>query len=108
MLVNTRKLGLALILLAVGGAALGQAPFSLQQCVDTALARNAELLIGRNQVELGEERLKEAKANRLPKFTANGDYRWSIDLPYQFMPLSTFHPMAGEGQFKEVQFGVPH
>ncbi len=108
MLVNTRKLGLALILLAVGGAALGQAPFSLQQCVDTALARNAELLIGRNQVELGEERLKEAKANRLPKFTANGDYRWSIDLPYQFMPLSTFNPMAGEGQFKEVQFGVPH
>ncbi len=108
MLVNIRKHGLTLLLLALGGAAVGQAPFSLQQCVDTALARNAELLIGRNQVEMGEQRLKEAKANRLPKLTANGDYRWSIELPYQFMPLSTFNPMAGEGQFKEVQFGVPH
>jgi len=108
MLVNIRKHGLALMLLAVGGAALGQAPFSLQQCVDTALAHNAELMIGRNQVEMGEQRLMEAKANRLPKLTANGDYRWSIELPYQFMPLSTFNPMAPEGQFKEVQFGVPH
>lgn len=108
MLVNIHKHGIAFLLLLVGGAAEGQATLSLQQCVDTALARNAELLIDRNNAERGEERLKEARANLLPKLTANGDYRYSIDLPYQFMPMSTFDPLAGEGQFKEVQFGVPH
>lgn len=107
-LVNARKQGLLWALLLSWGAASGQGELSLQQCVDTALAHNAELLIGRNNAQMGEERLKEARANLLPKLSAHGDYRYSIDLPYQFMPMSTFNPLASEGQFKEVQFGVPH
>ncbi|MCC6839147.1 MAG: TolC family protein [Flavobacteriales bacterium] len=107
-LVNIHKRGLLPLLILAWGTAAGQAPLSLQQCVDTALAHNATLLIERNNAEVGQGRLQEARANRLPKLTANGDYRYYGDLPYQFMPLSTFNPMAPEGQFKEVQFGVPH
>ena len=51
---------------------------------------------------------KRSQSNLIPKVTANTDYKYFTNLPYQLMPLSTFNPTAPEGQFKEAQFGVPH
>ncbi len=82
--------------------------WSLQQCIDTAQVHNKNLQMGRNNMTISEQKLKEATANLIPKITANADYKYFISLPFQFMPLSTFNPMAQEGQFKEAQFGVPH
>jgi OMF family outer membrane factor len=47
-------------------------------------------------------------SNLIPKVNVVGDYKYFTDLPYQLMPMSTFNPMAPEGQFKEAQFGVAH
>jgi OMF family outer membrane factor len=55
---------------------------------------------------VGEQRHKEAQANLIPKINVNADYRYYASLPYQFMPLSAFG--GPDGQFKEIQFGVPH
>ncbi|MCZ2223510.1 MAG: TolC family protein, partial [Chitinophagales bacterium] len=82
--------------------------YSLQQCIDTALANNKKLQISRNNQQISEQKRKEVQANLFPRIDANGEYKYYVDLPYQLMPLSTFNPLAPEGQFKEAQFGVPH
>lgn len=82
--------------------------WNLKQCIDTAQLFNKTLQINRNNMAIGEQKKKEAKANLLPKVMLNSDYKYFTDLPHQLMPLSTFNPMAPEGEFKEAQFGVPH
>lgn len=110
MLVNIHKLFLVLIFLLIPGRSLvhAQEIWSLKQCLDTAQAYNKNLRIERNYIAAGAEKEKELKANLYPKITANADYKYFMDLPYQLMPLSTFNPSAPAGQFKEAQFGVPH
>ncbi len=82
--------------------------WSLQQCVDTALVYNKNLQISRNNMAMGTEKAQEAKANLIPKVNIGADYKYFFDLPYQLMPMTTFNPNAPEGDFKEIQFGVPH
>lgn len=108
-LVNTHtiKSTFALLLLLLVTNTNAQT-YSLQQCIDTALANNKKLQISRNNRQISEQKQKEVQANLFPRIDANGEYKYYVDLPYQLMPLSTFNPLAPEGQFKEAQFGVPH
>ncbi len=108
MLVNIHKHKFILLLsLTAFLATTAQSQvWTLQQCIDTALVHNKSLQISRNSREVGEQRHKEAQANLIPKINVNADYRYYTNLPYQFMPLSAFG--GPDGQFKEVQFGVPH
>lgn len=107
-LVNVRKHFLSLAFTVVALAVQGQEVWTLAQCLDSAKTHNKTLKMNRNNVAISNERAKEAKANLIPKLTANADYRYFSDLPHQIMPLSTFNPAAPAGQFKEAQFGVPH
>lgn len=107
-LVNIHKHALLLLLLLIGVYRAQAQVWTLQQCIDTAQVRNKSLQMSRNSIAIGEQKAKEAKANLVPKVTANADYKYFTNLPYQLMPLSTFSPTAPEGQFKEAQFGVPH
>jgi len=107
-LVNTHYL-LVLLLLFVGMVfakpAHAQA-WTLQQCIDTAQVHNKNLQISRNNMEMSSQKQLEAKANLIPKVSLNGDYKYFVDLPYQFMPQSAFG--GPEGEYKEIQMGVPH
>ena len=108
MLVNIHKHKIMLLVTLsalIAGTAQSQV-WTLQQCIDTALVHNKSLQISRNSREVGEQKHKEAQANLIPKVNVNADYRYYANLPYQFMPLSAFG--GPDGQFKEVQFGVPH
>ncbi|RUA34281.1 MAG: TolC family protein [Bacteroidetes bacterium] len=107
-LVNTHKLILLILFLFLKMEIASAQVWTLKQCIDTALVHNNNLESGRNSIAIGKEREKEAKAHLLPKVTANADYKYFTDLLYQLMPLSTFNPAASEGQFNEIQFGVPH
>lgn len=80
--------------------------WSLQQCIDSAQVYNKNLQMSRNNIEIGAERQQEAKSNLLPKINLNADYKYFMNLPYQLMPQSSFG--GPEGQFKEIQMGVPH
>jgi OMF family outer membrane factor len=82
--------------------------WTLKQCIDTAQVHNKNLQISRNNIVLGAEREQEAKANLIPRINIGADYKYYFDLPYQLMPMNTFNPTAPEGEFKEIQFGVPH
>lgn len=108
MLVSINKrVKLLLILMIIAVSFMGQAQtWSLQQCIDTAQINNKNLQISRNNIILGVEKQKEVKANLIPKVSLNADYKYFWDLPYQIMPQSAFG--GPEGQFKEIQMGVPH
>jgi outer membrane protein TolC len=80
--------------------------WTIEQCVDSAIANNTSIAIAQKNKEISQLKHKEARANLLPKLSVNGDYKYFIELPYQLMPLSIFG--GPEGQFKEAQFGVPH
>jgi outer membrane protein TolC len=111
-LVNTHfhNKRLTIVLIILGGLflhpRLEAQVWSLQQCLDTAQHQNKNLLMARNTIEIGQQKKLEAKANFIPKLSINADYRYYVELPYQFMPEAAFG--GPEGIYKEIQFGVPH
>ncbi len=100
--IHIKLLAVFITLLATASAQT----WSLQQCIDTAKTNNMNLKMSRNNIEIGNQKHKEAIANLIPKLTANGDYKYFIDLPYQLLPMSVFN--GPQHVFKEAQFGVPH
>ena len=105
-LVNAHKLFIILVaLISYASNSVAQI-WSLQECIDTAMVNNSQLQISRNNQAIGQEQRKEAQSNLIPKVSLNADYKYFMDLPYQIMPTSAFG--GPEGQFKEIQFGVPH
>ena len=106
-LVNIHKPCLVLLLIVIGFKSVKAQVWSLQQCIDTAQVYNKKLQVNRNDIAIGEQREKEAKANLYPKVTANADYKYFTNLPYQLLPLNALNPAAPEGEFRAAQFGVP-
>ena len=110
MLVSTyyKKLKIIIpLLLLIGISQTSSAQiWTLEQCIDSAQVHNKNLQIQRNNIEIGNQKQQEVKGNLLPKVTANADYKYFTNLPYQFMPMSLFG--GPDGKYKEVQFGVPH
>lgn len=80
--------------------------WTLKQCLDTAQQYNKNLLVSRNNLLIGEQKVQEVRSGLIPKVSLNADYKYFVDLPYQFMPQDAFG--GPEGVFKEIQFGVPH
>ncbi len=106
--VHTHKYMLSFVIVLVISIQGHAQTWSLQQCIDTAQVHNKNLQISRNNIAVSEQKQKETMSNLIPKVNVVGDYKYFTDLPYQLMPMSTFNPMAPEGQFKEAQFGVAH
>lgn len=106
MLVSVHKLYFFLLFSISGISVANAQVLTLQQCIDSAQVNNNNLKIGRNSILIGEERYKEARAGLIPRLSANADYKYFSDLPYQLLPMSVFG--GQEGQFKEARFGVPH
>lgn len=107
-LVNIHKQKLLLLFLLIGVHAAQAQVWPLQKCIDTAQVHNKNLQMGRNSIAIGEQKSKEAKANLIPKVTANADYKYFTNLPYQLLPVNAFNPALPEGEYRAMQFGVPH
>lgn len=108
MLVNIHKLLFILILFMGIEPIKAQKIWTLKQCFDTALVYNKSLQINRNDIQLSRGKVKEVKSNLFPKITVNADYKYFLELPTQLLPLNALNPQAQEGQFSDLQFGVPH
>ena len=108
MLVNAHKLFVIPLLFIGWNTVQAQEVWTLKQCIDTAQVYNKTLQINRNHISISEQREKEVKANLIPKITANADYKYFMELPTQLMPMNALNPQAPEGQFRDLQFGVPH
>ncbi len=108
MLVNARKLFIIPLIFIGWNIVQAQEAWTLKQCIDTAQVYNKTLQINRNHISISKQREKEAKANLIPKVTANADYKYFMELPTQLMPMNALNPQAPEGQFRDLQFGVPH
>jgi len=107
-LVSIHKHLVVTLIFALGLQAVNAQVWPLEQCIETAVANNKKLELGRNSIQMGKDRKTQVKANLMPKVKLEADYKYFIDLPTQLMPANTFNPMAPEGQFKDAQFGVPH
>lgn len=109
-IINTQKIIIFTLVQIIISVSItnAQEQWSLKRCIDSAMVYNKTLQINRNNSLASKERESEAKYNLLPKINANADYKYFTELPHQLMPLSTFNPQIPEGQFREVQFGVPH
>ncbi len=107
-LVNIHKRYFALLLITIGFESAHAQVWSLQQCIDTAQIHNKNLQMGRNNIAIGEQKAKEAKANLIPKITGNTDYKYFTNLPYQLLPVNAFNPSLPVGEYRAMQFGVPH
>jgi OMF family outer membrane factor len=99
---------ISILLLTIGFQTAQAQTWTLQQCIDTAQVYNKNLQMGKNNMAIGDQREKEAKANLIPKITANADYKYFTNLPYQLLPLNALNPAAPEGEFRAAQFGVPN
>ena len=108
MLVNTHKLVFVLLVFIGWNTVQAQEVWTLKQCIDTAQVYNKTLKINSNHIGISQQREKEAKASLIPKVTANADYKYFMELPTQLMPMHVLNPQATEGQFSDLQFGVPH
>lgn len=108
MLANTHKLIFISILFIGWNTVQAQEAWTLKQCIDTAQVYNKNLQINRNNISISKQREREAKANLIPKITANADYKYFMELPTQLMPMNALNTQAPEGQFRDLQFGVPH
>lgn len=108
MLVNTHKLFVIPLMFIGWNTVQAQEVWALKQCIDTAQVHNKTLQINLNNISISEQREKEAKANLIPKVTANADYKYFMELPTQLMPMNALNPQAPKGQFRDLQFGVPH
>ena len=108
MLVNIHKLIFILLVIFGWNTVQAQEVWTLKQCMDTAQVYNKTLQINKNNISISEQREKEAQANLIPKVTANADYKYFMELPTQLMPMNALNPQAPEGQFRNLQFGVPH
>jgi outer membrane protein TolC len=101
-LANIHKHYVALLLI-IGGFQSAQAQtWTLQQCIDTAQVHNKNLQMSRNNMAIGDQREKEAKANLIPKVTANADYKYFANLPYQLLPVNAFNPALPAGEFRAM------
>lgn len=107
-LVSIHKQFLVLIFFFIGAMTVNAQVWSLRDCIDTAQVHNKNLQMSRNNMAIGEQKEKEAKANLIPKLSANADYKYFTNLPYQLLPLSALNPAAPEGEFRAAQFGVPN
>ncbi len=108
MLVNTHKLIFISLLFMGWNTLQAQEIWTLKKCIDTTQVHNKNLQINRNNISISEQKKMEAKANLIPKITVNADYKYFMELPTQLMPMNALNPQAPEGQFRDLQFGVPH
>lgn len=107
-LVNIHTQTLFLLFFLIGIYTAQAQVWTLQQCIDTAQVHNKNLQMSRNNIAIGEQKSKEAKANLIPKVTANADYKYYSNLPYQLLPVNALNPALPKGEFRAMQFGVPH
>lgn len=104
-LVNIHKLALGLLVLALASFA---ETLSLEQCLNHALKHNKQLQIQQNNVQITQQKKSEVRGKFLPNISINADYKYFLDLPHQLMPMNALNPMAPEGKFNAVRFGVAH
>lgn len=108
LLVIARKL-FAIAIVFVGlEVSKAQEVWTLIQCVDSAQVHNKNLQMQQNNISISKQKKKEVQANLIPKVSINADYKYFMELPTQLMPMNALNPQAPEGQFRDIQFGVPH
>ena len=98
-----------------GASSVPDAPaFTLETSIAHALGESREFQVAKKDVELAEEKVKEARAALLPHLTLNGGYTFNGDLPTVVLE-GNFPPGLGgppsestDAQPIEIEMGAQH
>jgi len=82
--------------------------FTLQQCVDYALQKNAKILNANIDEQLATERVKEIKGIGLPQAKLSHTLVDNTAIQQAFLPANAFNPQAPADLIVPVGFGVKY
>jgi outer membrane protein TolC len=94
--------------LVLSGLAAQNAPLTLAQALDTALANRVELKAQSLEMRIAEAQDAKIRASWMPQLTANGDFRYNPVLQQSAIPIGQFggiNPPSDETRL--VAFGTP-
>lgn len=86
-------------------ASFGQTPYTLQQCIDTALKNSLQLKSDNYDLEKTKASIGQAYSSLLPTVSASGSYQYQFKVPMQLVPADLFGGPAGT--YQAAQFSVP-
>jgi outer membrane protein TolC len=75
---------------------LGQRPYTLQECIDTALVRSLQLKSDDYDLAKTRAGIGEAYSSLLPSVNASGSYQYYFKLQKQLIPADVFGGPAGK------------
>ena len=95
----------SILLTAQPGNTTGTA-FTLQEAINYGMANHPLVRTAQLEMRDADLLIKETKAVALPQINGAINYQYFVKLPVQLVPAQFFDPMAPEGTFAELQFGV--
>jgi outer membrane protein TolC len=93
------------VLLLTGYVSHAQKPFSLNECIKTALENNEQMKNSQLDVLAAEYRIKEVKSALMPTVDINGQYQYYTSVPSQYAPASAFG--GPEGEYTKMVLSMP-
>jgi outer membrane protein TolC len=82
--------------IAAGLAGSSQRPYTLQECVDTALAKSLQIKSDNYDLAKTQASIGEAYSSLLPSVSASASYQYYFQLQKQVIPASVFGGAAGK------------
>jgi outer membrane protein len=79
--------------------------FSLERCIELAIANNEIMRNSKLDVQASEYKIKEAESGLLPTINVNNQLLYYSQLPGQYVPANSFG--GPEGQYTKITMGVP-
>lgn len=82
--------------------------FTLQQCIDFALANQVTYQNSSLDIEIAKAKVGEIAGIGLPQISASETFLRNIDVQKQFVPASAFNPAAPKDLVQPLGFGVAY
>jgi outer membrane protein TolC len=92
---------LFLVFITLGGTVLNsmaQRPYTLQECIDTALSKSLQLKSDQYDLSKTQAAIGQAYSSLLPSVNASGSYQYYFKLQKQLIPADVFGGTAGKYQ----------
>jgi outer membrane protein TolC len=100
-----KKLTLVLFLTATALQGMSQRPYTLQECIDTALEKSLQVRSDNLDLAKTKAGIGDAYSSLLPSVSASGGYQYYFQLQKQVIPASVFGGPAGK--YEATSLSVP-
>ncbi len=82
--------------------------FNLKEAQSFAIENNYKNKKAMLDIDIAKKKVWETTAMGLPQVSANAKLQKFLDIPVNLAPANAFNPLAPEGEFAELQFGLDY